>query len=94
VLTKDGILTLTDVVITDLTRANLLPPSCIIQIFTTFDVAQAKERGYCNQHPTDQFFHLAIELFGCLHKHANVFLYYCANAIQSLKGPKAFIFLP
>jgi hypothetical protein len=31
---------------------------------------------------------LAIEVFGCLHKHVDVFLYNCANAIWSLKGTK------
>ncbi len=50
------------------------------------DVAQAKERSYHNQHPTDQFLSLAIKVFGCLHKHANVFLHNYANAIWSLKG--------
>jgi hypothetical protein len=29
---------------------------------------------------------LAIEVFGCLHKHADVFLHDCANAIWSFKG--------
>jgi hypothetical protein len=52
------------------------------------NTAQAKEKNYCNQHPTDQFLPLAIEVFGCLHKHANVFLHDCANAIWSLKGLK------
>jgi hypothetical protein len=32
----------------------------------------AKERSFCNQHLVDQFFPLAIEVFNCLHKHANV----------------------
>jgi hypothetical protein len=40
-----------------------------------------KEKNYHNQHPTNQFFPLAIEVFGCLHKHADVFLHDCANAI-------------
>ncbi len=31
--------------------------------------------------PIDQFLPLAIEVFSCLHKHAYVFLYDCANAI-------------
>jgi len=38
--------------------------------------------------PTNQFLPLAIEVFGCLHKHVNVFLHNCANAIWSLKGTK------
>jgi hypothetical protein len=48
-------------------------------------VAQAKETNYFNQHPTDQFFPLAIEIFGRLHKQADVFLDNCANAIWNLK---------
>jgi hypothetical protein len=31
--------------------------------------------------PTDQFLPLTIEVFSCLHKHGNVFLYDYANAI-------------
>jgi hypothetical protein len=52
------------------------------------DAIQARERSYHNQHPIDQFFPLAIEVFGCFHKHANVILHDCANAIWSLKGTK------
>jgi hypothetical protein len=73
---------------------NLLPRSCASQGFATLDVAQAKERSYHNRHPTDQILPLAIEIFGCLHKHVDVFLHDCANAIWSLKGDRTFIFLP
>jgi hypothetical protein len=48
VFSKDGIRTLVEVVIVDPTRADLLPQSCATQGFTTFDVAQAKERSYHN----------------------------------------------
>jgi len=48
VFSKNGIHTLAEVVIVDLTRADLLPQSCATQGFTTSDVAQAKERGYHN----------------------------------------------
>ncbi len=48
VLTKNGIRTLTDIVIADPTRANLLPRSCTTQGFATLDVVQAKERKYHN----------------------------------------------
>jgi hypothetical protein len=44
--------------------------------------------SYYNQHPTDQFLPLTIEVFNCLHKHANVLLHDDANAIWSLKGPE------
>jgi hypothetical protein len=36
----------------------------------------------------DQFLFLAIEVFRCLHKHVDMFLHKCANAIWSLKKPK------
>jgi len=86
VLTKDGIRTLANVVIVDPTQADLLPQSCAIQGFVTFNAAQAKERNYRNRHPCDQFLPLTIEVFGYLHKQIDVFLHNCANAIWSLKG--------
>jgi hypothetical protein len=88
VLTKDGINTLADIVIADLTRAYLFHRSYTTQGFVVFDITQAKERSYHNRHPIDQFFPLTIEIFGCLHKHVDVFLQDCANAIWSLKGTK------
>jgi len=79
VFIKDGIHTLTNVVITDPTWTDLLSQSC---------ATQAKERSYRNLCPIDQILPLVIEVFGFLHKHANVFLHDCANAIWSLKGTK------
>ncbi len=81
VFTKNGICTLTNIVIVDPMRANLIPLFCTIQGLATFDTIRAKERNYCNRHPINQFLPLAIEIFGCLHKHADVFLHDCANAI-------------
>jgi hypothetical protein len=89
VFTKYGIHTLADIVIVDLMRTYLLPRSCTTQRFATFNAAPAKERSYRNWHPINEFLPLAIKIFGCLHKHANVFLHNCANVIWSLKGPKA-----
>ncbi len=86
VLTKDGIRTLIDIVIIDPTQTNLFPWSCAIQGFVASNAAQAKEMNFCNQHPTNQFLPLTIEVFGCLYKHANVFLHNYANAIWNLKG--------
>ncbi len=94
VFTKDGIHTLVDIVIADPTWAYLLPRSCAIQGFARSNAAQAKERNYHNQHPTNQFLPLAIEVFGCLHKHVDVFLHDCANAIWSLKRTKSPHLLP
>ncbi len=85
-LTKDDIHTVANVVITDPIQADLLPRSCTIQRFAAFDVVQVKEKNYCNRHFTDQFLPLAIEAFGCLNKHVEVFLHNCVNAIWSLKG--------
>jgi hypothetical protein len=53
--------------------------------FVTFDVVQTKEKSYCDWHPIDQFFPLASEVFGCLHKEIDVVLHDCANVIWSLK---------
>jgi hypothetical protein len=88
VFTKDGIRTLIDIVIVDPTRTDLLPRSYITQGFVASNVAQAKEKSYRNWYPTDQFLPLTIEVFGYWHKHVDVFLHNCANAIWSLKGTK------
>jgi hypothetical protein len=69
VFTKDGICTLTNVVIIDSMCANPLLQSCTTQGFaTSINATQDKERSYHNRHPTNQFFLLAIEVFRCLHK--------------------------
>jgi hypothetical protein len=88
VFTKDGIHTLTDVVIVDQTRMDLFLRSCVTQGFVAFDLTQAKERSYRNQQPIDQLLPLVIEVFVCLHKHVDMFLHNCANAIWSFKGSK------
>jgi hypothetical protein len=68
VFTKDGIYTLVNVVIIDPTWRDLLPWTCITQILVASDVAQAKERNYRDQHPTNQFLLLTIEVYGYLHR--------------------------
>jgi hypothetical protein len=85
-LTKYGIYTLANVVIANPTWTNLFLESCTTQRFVASNATQVKERNYCNWHPINQFLPLAIELFGCLHKHVNVFLHNYANAIWNLKG--------
>jgi hypothetical protein len=84
-LTKDGIHTLADVVIIYPMWTDLLLQSCVTQRFLAFNATKAKEKNYHNWQPIDQFLPLAIEVFGCLHKHADVFLHDCANSFQSLK---------
>jgi hypothetical protein len=88
VFTKDDIHTLIDIIIIDPTCANFLPQSCTTQGFATSNVTQTKERNYHNQHLTDQFLLLAIQIFECLHKQVDVFLHNCSNAIWSSKGPE------
>jgi hypothetical protein len=85
---KDDIYTLADIVIVDPMWGNLFPRSCATQGFVTSNANQAKEKSYHNQHSTNQLLPLAIEVFGCLHKHADVFLHDCVNPICSLKGTK------
>jgi hypothetical protein len=60
---------------------DLLSQSCATLGFAVFDVVQTRERSYHNRHPITQFLPLAIEIFGCLHKHADMFLHNCTNAI-------------
>jgi hypothetical protein len=87
VLTKDGICFLANVVIVDPTSTDLLCQCCATWGFATSKTTQAKKKSYRNQHPIDHFLPLAIEVFGCLNKHFNVFLHNCANAMWNFKGP-------
>jgi hypothetical protein len=64
VLTKDRIHILTNIVITDPTRADLLFWSCTTQGFVAFDATQAKEKSYRNWHPPDQFLPFATKVLG------------------------------
>jgi hypothetical protein len=68
VLTKDDIHTLIDVFIANPMWADWHPKSCATQEFLASNVAQAKEKNYCDWHPIDQFLPLGIEVFRCLHK--------------------------
>jgi hypothetical protein len=52
----------------------------------------SQEMSYYNRHPINQFLSLTFEIFGCLHKHANVFLHNRAYAIWSLKGQEGLHF--
>jgi hypothetical protein len=88
ILTKDNIRILANVVIANPTRTNLLPQSCTTQGFVASNAIQAKKMNYYNQHPTNQFLPLVIEIFDCSHKHVDLFLHDYANVIWSLKGLK------
>jgi len=86
VVTKDGIHTLTNIVIINPTHVNLFSQSFTTQGFTTSNATQVREKSFHDQHTTNQFLPLTIEILGCLHKQANVFLHDCANVIWSFKG--------
>ncbi len=87
-LTKNEICTLINIFIADPTQADLFCGFCITQGFVAFKAVQAKENSYHNQHPTNHLLLLAIEVFGCLNKQADVFLHGCANAMWDFKRPK------
>jgi hypothetical protein len=94
VITKDGIRTLANIVIANPTWMDLLTWSYTTRGFTTSKGSQTKERNYCNWHPTNHFLPLAIEVFGCLDKQADIFLHDCANAMwnfKRLEGPPFFL---
>jgi hypothetical protein len=88
VLTKNEICTLTNIVIVDPTQVDLFCRFCFTQGFVASKAVQAKQKSYHNQHPTNHFLPLVIEVFGCLNKQANVFLHGCANAMWDFKRPK------
>jgi len=46
------------------------------------------KKSYCDRHPIDQFLPLAIEVFACWNKQADVFLDDCANAMWNFKRSK------
>jgi hypothetical protein len=72
---------------------DLLPQSYATQGFVASKVVQTKEKNHHDQHPINQFFFLAIEVFGCLDKQANVFrLCQCHLELQRAKGPSFFYF--
>jgi hypothetical protein len=68
VFTKDGVPTLTNIVIANPTQVDLLLWSCAFQRFAIFNATQTNFFFYRDQYPTNQFFLLIIEVFGCLHK--------------------------
>ncbi len=44
--------------------------------------------GRIGRYLVDVFLPLAIEVFGCLHQHADTFFYWCANMMWTTKGTK------
>jgi hypothetical protein len=67
---------------------DLLLRSYATQGFVAFEVVRTKEKSHCDQHPTNQFFLLTIEVIGCLDKQADV-----PMSFGTSKGQRAFLFL-
>ncbi len=80
-VTKDGIRTLTNVVIVNPTHGNFVSLIMHNSRITTSNAVQTIKKNYHDQHHTNQFLPLAIEVFGCSHKQADVFLHDCADVI-------------
>jgi len=93
VLTKDGICTLINVVITNAIGVDLLHQSCATRRFVPFEIVQAKERSYHDRHPIYHFLPFTIEVFGCLNKKIDMFLHNCTKPCGTSKGQKALLFL-
>jgi hypothetical protein len=91
--TKYGICIVIDVVIVDPTWANLLCWFCATQGFVASKVAKAKKRNYHNQHPTNHFLPLVIEVFRCLNKQDVCFYMVVPMPCGTSKGQNAFFFL-
>jgi hypothetical protein len=77
------------IVIANPMHANQLPQLCTIQRLVASKATQVKNIYiYYNWHPTNPFFKLVIDIFGYLHKQADVFLHDCASAIWKIKESK------
>jgi hypothetical protein len=86
VLIKNGIRTLTNIIIVDPMQMDLLPWSCSTKGFDASNTIH-------DQHPTNQFLPLAIEVFGCPHKQGRcVFTHLCQChlELERAKGPSSF----
>jgi hypothetical protein len=84
VLTKDSILTLAEIVIIDPMRVDLLPDLAQLKDFPPLMQLKLGKGVITINTPLI----IIIKVFGCLYKHANVFLHDYANAIWNLKGPE------
>jgi len=87
-LSINGVYTLTNVVIANITWVDLVLRAILFYGVDATIEAQTKEGFYRNWFPIDMFIPLAIEVFGCLHQHANGFLHQCANMMWATKGIK------
>jgi len=78
-LSTDGIHTLVNMVIDDLTRGDLVSQVVPSRRVIMMMITQAKEGLYHDWHSTNTFLPLAIEIFECIHQQANKFLHQCVN---------------
>ncbi len=85
-LLVNGIRTLFDVVIVNATRAKLVFRVVSSREMAMMVAIQAKKRLYHNQHPTNTFLPLAIEVFEWLYQQANNFFHQCASMVWLAKG--------
>ncbi len=69
----DDIHILVDVVIVDPIRVDLISHVVLSDGVVMFLAVEMKERFYCDYYLADVFFPLAMEIFECLHQHANNF---------------------
>jgi hypothetical protein len=90
VLTKDSILTLVEIVIIDPMRVDLLPDLAQLKDFPPLMQLKLGKGVITTNTPLI----IIIKVFGCLYKHANVFLHDYANAIWNLKGPEGVLTFP
>jgi hypothetical protein len=67
VLTIEDIHTLANIIIIDLTCADLVLRITFSKGMAKMIVVETKVVSYHDQHPKDNFIPLAIEIFGCLH---------------------------
>jgi hypothetical protein len=79
VLSIDGVHTLTNIVITNPIRVDLVSQVVLFHGIVTTVMVYAKDGLYHDQFPIDMFFPLVVKVFGCVHQHAKGFLYQCAN---------------
>jgi hypothetical protein len=71
---RDDLHILMDIVIVDLTRIDMVQRISTITTYLITMAAQEKTRSYTERALGDDFIHLAIEMYGCLHSCFDSFL--------------------
>jgi hypothetical protein len=87
ILSKDGVPTIANIIIANLSSVDLLPWTTLTLRFTTSKVVHIKERTYKERVATkNKFMPLGIEVFGCLHKQVDTFLQVSSFNTWRMKG--------